>query len=138
MSTSSFFSKCSSSLIPSNRCVLENHRLPTHRQFLHWPTGHRLTDRSSTDLPSHRPTDHRPLTYRLNWPQSLWLNKLILTESPLKQFFLHLISICHSDWVLFTSKFVNLFLKWLIKKNADELQVLLIIPFGNWYFRIGI
>ena len=98
-------------------------------------TDHQPTDRSSTDPPIINPLTHRPF---YNWPTTLWLTNLILTETPLDQFFQQLISIHHLKWVPFITELVKLFIKWFIKKNVDKLQILFIIPFGNWYHRIGI
>ena len=59
---------------PTGRCSID----PTTTETDHW-----LTDRSSTDPPITDSPTHRPY---YNWPTTLWLTNLILTESPLDQF----------------------------------------------------
>ena len=95
----------------SQKSVLQKRRPPVgHRSptTTHPPTGRSSTDPSTTNNrpPNHRPpkstTDpptstsltHRPPTTNLlihdssyNGPPTLWFTKLILTESPLDQFF---------------------------------------------------
>ena len=86
-------------------------------------TAHRPTDRCSTDPPTTDPPTHQlpttdtptgpPPTHRsptqrpyYNWPRTLWLANLILTESPVDQFFQQLILIHHSQWVPFIAEII--------------------------------
>ena len=122
---------------PTNRCSTNppttDHR-PTDKCSTDPPTtDHRLTDRSSIDPSITNSPTHRPY---YNWPLILWLANLILTKYLLDQFFQQLISSHHSEWAPFITELVKLFINWLIKKNVDKLQILFIIPFGNWYLRI--
>ena len=76
----------------TDRPSTADNRPPTHRQVLHWPTNHQLPAYwqficRTTDPPTNRPTEHRPPTLQLSWTSTLWMTKLILTESPLDQFF---------------------------------------------------
>ena len=104
----------------SPACPPSTHRPPTN--------DHQLTSRSSIDpliieLPTYRPS--------YNWQPTLWLTKLTLTESPLDS--------TNSSFEMGTIyEFVKLFIKWMVKKNLDKLQILWIIAFGNWYLRIRI
>ena len=79
-----------------NMGVLQNHR-PTdrpstdplaanHRPTASAPPTHRQppTDSPKGPPPTHRLPTHQP-TY--NWPPTLCFTKIILTESPLDQFF---------------------------------------------------
>ena len=111
---------------------------PTHQSPT---TNDQPTNKCSTDPPTtdrrltNRFTTNSPTQWRYyNWPTTLWLANLILTD----QFFQQSNSIHHSEWVPFITELVKIFIKWLIKKNVDKLQILLVIPFGNRYLRIGI
>ena len=82
-----------------HRQATDQQKLTTDLQVVHQPTDHWPTNKCSTDPLT---TDHRPsykcstdppttnsLTHQsyYNWPPTLRLAKLILTESPLDQFF---------------------------------------------------
>ena len=77
--------------------ILQNHRPPKSN---HQPTLRLPTHPSTTDLQRDFPLTHRSPSHWLQWPPTLWLTKLVSTESPLDQSFHKLISI-HSDGMLF-------------------------------------
>ena len=121
---------------PTDKCFTD----PPTTATDHRPNNKCSIDPPTTDLSTGPPPTHRSPTHRhyYNWPTTLWFTNLILTEPPLDQFFQQLISVHHSEMVSFITEFVKLFTKWLIKNNIDKLQILFIIPFGNWYLRIGL
>ena len=101
----------------TDRPLTNDSRPPTHQQDLHWPTNHQQPAHWQI---LHQPTNssaHRAPTHQLSWILTLRLTKVILTESPLDQFFHYLISVRHSDCVLFITEFKTLFIKFVKKER---------------------
>ena len=103
---------------------------PSTDPATHWPP--------ISDSPKGLPLTTHPPTNRLTDPATHWIeltltNQTYFNRVTIRPFF-SLINFNFSfGLVLFTTEFV----KWFVKNNVDKLQNLIIIPFGNWYFRIG-
>ena len=126
----------------TDKSTTTDNQPPNQNQILHQPINSRPTDKYSTN-PST--TNNQPLTNRqvFHQPTDHWLTNrsltdhqltvsstlLSLTSNPLTQ---------QSHFNRVTIGLVKLLIRWLIKKNVDKLQILLIDPFGNWYIRIWI
>ena len=123
-------------------CKTTGHRETTHlAKLITYPmtvspptTNHQLTDRPSTNPP----TTNLLVTHSPTWLTINHLTHQIYFNRVTTEPFLSLISICHSHWILFITEFIKSFIKWLVKKNVDKLQILLIIPFENSHLKIRI
>ena len=119
---------------PTDKCstdptTTDNQQL-AHRQVLHrLPT----TTSPKSSPATYRSRIHRPADHQLtNSPTLLQLTtNLLIHPSYFNRDTIGPIL----SWVLFITEIVKLFIKWLVKKNVDKLQLLLIISFGNWYLR---
>ena len=76
---------------------INDHRHLNHRQVFHQSTDYRLTDQPTTGSPTQLTTNPNILTNRVTTGPILSLINFSLIR--------------HSEWVLFTTKFVKLFIK---------------------------
>ena len=128
--------------------LLAYYKTTNHRQANDPPANnYRLTERSSTDSPIAdrrlfhsfsilRLTDHQVINSLtlLQFTTNPFIQRTYFSRVTIGPIFL----LTNYKWSFALGTFYYWIRRIIRRINADKLQILLIIPFGNWYLEIGI